>query len=163
MKLSNLKLSGPQARAIGAALFSTALLGSATLQSAWASEGAADERPMAQKQEQQQDRMQMRLEKMRSQMAEIEAANDPAERRRLMEEHMRQMHEAVGMMSKDMMPAMKRRMHTHTHAPGAGRQGDDDMRSQEHMQKMEQMMSHMEGLMEQMSKHQAMREAQNEG
>ena len=105
----------------------------------------------------------MRLEKMRDQMAAIEAANDPAERRRLLEEHMRQMHEAMGMMSKDMMPAMKRRLHTHTHAPGAGRQADDDMQSREHMEKMDRMMSHMEGMMEQMSKHQAMREAQDEG
>lgn len=147
---------------LAAVLLGVTLLGSATLQPAWASQGATDERPMAQKQEQAEGQMEMRLEKMRTQMAAIEAATDPAEQRRLMEKHMQQMHEAMGVMSKDMMPAMKRRLHTHIHAPGASRRGDD-VQSQEHMEKMEQMMSHMERLMEQMSKHQAMREAQGEG
>lgn len=98
--------------------------------------------------------MQMQMDKMRRQMAEIRSTKDPEERRRLMKSHMQQMHEAMGMMSQQMMPKMRRRMHSHSHTPGSGRQPQDTESSERHMARMEQMMRHMEAMMEQMSQHQ---------
>ncbi len=101
-----------------------------------------------------QKAMQTHMDEMRRQMAEIRSTKDPEERRRLMEAHMQQMHDALGMMSQNMMPKMKRRMHSHSHAPGSGRQPRDAESSEQHMARMEQMMRHMEAMMEQMSQHQ---------
>jgi exonuclease VII large subunit len=98
--------------------------------------------------------MQMHMDKMRQQMAKIRSTKDPQERRRLMNAHMQQVHEAMGMMSQNMMPKMKKRMHSHSHAPGNPRQSQDAGNSEQHMAQMEQMMRHMEAMLEQMSQHQ---------
>lgn len=80
--------------------------------------------------------VQMQMDQMRRQMAEIRSATDPQERRRLMEAHMRQMHEAMGMMSRTMMPKMKSRMRSQSHAPGSSRQPREDENSQQHMSRI---------------------------
>lgn len=103
-------------------------------------------------------RLQAHMREMRADLAGIEAETDPAKRRRLLQDHMQGMHEAMSLMRQEMMPAMKRRMHTHTHAPGASRQDADadEWSSEAHMEKMDAMMAQMAELMEQMSAHRRM-------
>ena len=147
-----MKRAGLAAVMLGALVVMSGLI----VQPAFAQEGTAPDRDMAQ--------IQAHIEKMRSEMATIEEESDPEERRRMLNVHMQHMHQAMGMMQKEVMPALKRRMHTHKHTPeAASRAGTrEQYQSQQHMEKMEQMMSHMEGLMQQMSRHQAMIDAERE-
>jgi hypothetical protein len=106
-------------------------------------------------------RLQTHMERMRADLATIKAESDPAKRERLLQDHMQGLHKAMTLMQQDMMPAMKRRMHTHSHAPGAGARDADrgEWQSEAHMEKMEGIMMQMEELMGQMSEHRAMLES----
>jgi len=91
----------------------------------------------------QMQQMQSHMETMREQMARIHATTDPEERQRLMEEHMRTMHEGMTMMGRMMQGPM---------AQGEARQcaqGDTECRMDQ-MQMQQQMMGQRMGMMQQM-------------
>jgi hypothetical protein len=85
--------------------------------------------------------MQERMKTMQVQMDRIHKTTDPAERRKLMQEHMQSMREGMGMM-KGMGGGM-----------GAGMMGGDPKQRQDMMERRMDMM-HM--MMEQMMQHQQM-------
>ena len=105
--------------------------------------------------------LQSHMDEMKKDMDTIEKEGDPDKRRRMLRDHMEDMHEAMSMMQKDMMPSM-RRTHRHKQPPSASRRNDTEaLDSEEHMERMEQMMTQMESLMGQMSQHRrAMRDSQ---
>lgn len=91
----------------------------------------------------QTEQMQTRMQAMREQMARIHATEDPEERQRLMQEHMRSMHEGMMMMGRMMG------------GPGAQepmrqcQEGDTECRMSQ-MQMQQQMMGQRMGMMQQM-------------
>jgi hypothetical protein len=94
-------------------------------------------------QTEQMQQMQTRMQAMREQMARIHATEDPEERQRLMQEHMRSMHEGMMMMGRMMG------------GPGAQepmrqcQEGDTECRMSQ-MQMQQQMMGQRMGMMQQM-------------
>lgn len=107
------------------------------------------------------NQLQTHMNEMKQDMAAIEDESDPKKRQRMLRDHMENMHEAQSMIQKEMMPTM-RRMHRHKQPPSASRSdrtGEYD--SEEHLERMDQMMTQMESLMGQMSDHRrAMRDSQ---
>ena len=99
--------------------------------------------------------MQAAMKKMQDQMAKIRATSDPAERQKLMAEHMASMREAMGMMTK--MGGMGM-MQGGGMMGGEGKKSPEprDMRGRVGM--MEQRMGMMQMMMEQMMQHQDMME-----
>lgn len=98
------------------------------------------------------------MQTMREQMARIHAAEDPAERRRLMDEHMQSMGEHMRRMARDPDPGRD----TATAQSGCA-EGDMPCRMREletrermvgqRMGSMQERMTHMQQLMEQMMEH----------
>lgn len=83
--------------------------------------------------------------RMQEQMRRLMQTQDPAERGKLLQEHMRSMQAQMGMMGGMMGHGMM------AGGPGMGR---PDMPADQRMQKMEQRMDMMQQMMEQMLKHQ---------
>jgi hypothetical protein len=102
--------------------------------------------PMPQTQQTQQ--MQARMQAMHAQMALIQATKDPAERQRLMQEHMQTMHESMTMMGGMMSGPMGQ-------GGGAAQRmqqcaQDDTNCRMERMQNQQQMMGQRMNMMQQM-------------
>ncbi|RFF28036.1 MULTISPECIES: hypothetical protein [unclassified Wenzhouxiangella] len=88
------------------------------------------------------DGMQKRMKKMRETMQQIHNTEDPDERRKLMQEHMRQMHEAMGQMQG--MSQHRKEMHQKMKEMDGERcQKMMKMHSKMHQGMMQQMEAHM--------------------
>lgn len=124
-----------------------------TVQPTFAQDSDAVDKRMAQ--------LQSHMGELKKDMKTIERERDPDKRRRMLRDHMEDMHEAISMMRKDMMPSM-RPPHRHKRRPSTSRREDTEaFDSVEHMERMDQMMTQMESLMGQMSQHRrAMRDSQ---
>lgn len=94
--------------------------------------------------------MQERMLEMRALMGRIHDASDPAERRRLMDEHMRAMQEGMAMMANMMGGRMGSQQ-----GPGCAESDTrcEMQRMQGEQQAMRQRMSMMQGMMGQMMEH----------
>lgn len=100
------------------------------------------------------DKMQARMKEMQATMVRIHKATDPAERERLMQEHMKQMHEMMGDMHGMMGAGMM---------AGAGMKGGDgkgkEMPMTDQQGMMEKRLDMMQGMMEQMMEQMMAKEA----
>ena len=108
------------------------------------------------------EKMQEKMKKMQEQMEKIHAATDPAERRKLMKEHMQSMQEGMKMMGRmgggmkggDMMAKAKKDQDGPMMEDGGGDKGGmmGGMMMKKH-KKMEDRMDMMQMMMEQMIEH----------
>jgi hypothetical protein len=96
--------------------------------------------------------MQQNMQMMREQMAKIHAAQDPAERKRLMSEHQHAMQEQMRMMHGMMGGQMKGQMMGGKGSEKDGMMSHDMM---QHHQMMMGRMDMMQSMMEQMMEHMA--------
>lgn len=90
----------------------------------------------------QRDRMRQHMEEMQQIMNKAGGTRDPEQRRQLLQKHMDQMHQGMGMMQGMM--------------GGNANQGGQKMTDEERMQWMQQRMEMMQMMMEQMQQHQKM-------
>lgn len=100
-------------------------------------------------------RSQSDMNVMQKDMAAIESEENLDRRRAMLGRHMNDMHKAMAVMQKELMPSMKKqRQHRHKQPfTVANRSKSDAWDSQAHSKKMDQMMAHMEIMMDQISRH----------
>lgn len=100
-------------------------------------------------------RIDAKIAQMNTEMAAIESESDPEKRRRMLRDHMEDMHDAMAMMQKDLMPSMKRRTHYHKRFSGPATKPAraEPFDSDRHIEMMEEAMTQMEALMNQMALH----------
>ena len=112
--------------------------------------------------ERQMTRLQSDMNVLQKDMIAIESEDDLDRRRTMLVQHMQDMHKAMAVMQKELMPPIKTRRHFHKRTNiVANRSRSDAWDSPAHIEKMDQMMAHMESMMNQMSRHRKARDVRS--